>query len=74
MRNGRVSGCRAGHSFGYTGLDRHRREERLWDACLRNRKNRGVLEPGGLNVERVRALHHGDGSLVPGNIAPRESN
>jgi len=57
---GQVAAGMFGHRFGHQGLDGCGEQEVPWEVGLRNRKNRCVLEPGGLNVERVRALLHGD--------------
>jgi len=35
---------------------------------FKNPKNRGVLEPGGLNVERVRVLLRGDQCQIPRDL------
>jgi len=56
---GQVADSEAGHRFWRIGLNEHRGPETQRNSRLRNRRNREVLEPGGLNVERVRALLRG---------------
>ena len=63
----------AGHRFRHRGLDAREEPEGQRNGHSGKRKKRGVLEPGGLNVERVRTLLRGDGCLVADDMDIRNA-
>jgi len=54
----------SGHRFERLAASPLEGRSQVADARFKNRKNRGLLEPGGLNVERVRALPSGDACRI----------